>query len=50
MGDKRGAYRVLVGKFKGKRRLERLGVRWEDNITMGFSSVDWIVLAQVRGS
>jgi hypothetical protein len=32
MGDRRGAYRVLVGKPKGKRPLGRPRHRWEDNI------------------
>jgi hypothetical protein len=32
MGDKRGAYRVLVGKPEGKRSLGRSRLRWEDNI------------------
>jgi hypothetical protein len=32
MGERRGTHRVLVGKSKGKRRLGRLRLRWEDNI------------------
>jgi hypothetical protein len=32
MGERRGAYRVLVGKHEGRRSLERLRRRWEDNI------------------
>ena len=32
MGQKRGVYRVLVGKPEGKRPLGRLRHRWEDNI------------------
>jgi hypothetical protein len=32
MGERRGVYRVLVGKPDGKRPLGRLGQRWEDNI------------------
>jgi hypothetical protein len=36
MGDRRGAYRILVGKPEGKRPLGRSRVRWEDNIKMGF--------------
>jgi len=31
-GLRRDAYRVLVGKYEGKRPLGRLGRRWEDNI------------------
>jgi len=32
MVESRGVYRVLVGKPKGKRPLERHRLRWEDNI------------------
>jgi hypothetical protein len=31
--ERRGVYRVLVGKPEGKRPLVRLRCRWEDNIT-----------------
>jgi hypothetical protein len=53
MGDKKVAYRFLVGKPEGKRQIERPGRRWEDNSTMAFNkiaweSVDWIHLAQDR--
>jgi hypothetical protein len=34
MGDRRGAYRALVGKPQGRRPLERPRRRWEDNIKM----------------
>jgi hypothetical protein len=34
MGDRRGAYRALVGKPEGRRPLERPRHRWEDNIKM----------------
>ena len=34
MGERRGAYIVLVGKPVGKRRLGRPRRRWEDNIKM----------------
>jgi hypothetical protein len=34
MGERRGAYRVLVGKPEGKRPLERPRGKWEDNIKM----------------
>ena len=53
MGERRGVYRVLVGKHKGKRPLGKPRRRWEDNITMdlqevGCGGVDWIDLAQDR--
>ena len=53
MGERRGVYRVLVGKPDGKRTLGRPRRRWEDNIKMGFQEVgcggkDWIELAQDR--
>jgi hypothetical protein len=34
MGEKRNAYRLLVGKPEGKRPLERSKRRWVDNIKM----------------
>jgi len=34
MGERRGVYRVLVGKPEGKRIFGRPGGRWEDNIKM----------------
>jgi hypothetical protein len=51
MGDRRGAYRILVGRPDGKRPLEIPRHRWEYNIKMdlqevGWGSLDWIVLAQ----
>ena len=52
-GERRGVYRVLVGKIEGKRRLGRPRRRWEDNIKMvlqevGCGDMDWIELAQDR--
>ena len=35
-GERRGVYRVLVGKPEGKRPLGRPRRRWEDNIKMNF--------------
>jgi hypothetical protein len=32
MGERRGAYRALVGKPEGRRPLGRPRRRWEDNI------------------
>jgi hypothetical protein len=34
MGERRGAYRALVGKPEGRKPLERPRHRWEDNIKM----------------
>jgi len=53
MGERRGVYRVLVGKPEGKRPLGRSRRRWEDNIKLGLHEVgcggmDWIELAQDR--
>ena len=39
MGDRRGAYRVLVGKPEGKRPLGKLRHRWEDKIKMHLEEV-----------
>jgi len=41
MGEKRGAYRVLVGKSEGYRPLGRPRRRWEDNIKMDLQEVEW---------
>jgi hypothetical protein len=53
MGERRGAYRALVGKPEGRRPLGRPRFRWEDNIKMdlrevGWGGIDWIDLAQDR--
>jgi hypothetical protein len=53
MGERSGVYRVFVEKPEGKRSLGRPRCRWEDNIRanfqeVGFGSVDWIELVQVR--
>jgi hypothetical protein len=39
--DKRNAYRILVGKPEGKRRLRRPRRRWVDNIKMDLSEMGW---------
>jgi hypothetical protein len=41
MGERRGAYRTLVGKREGRRPLERPRRRWEDNIKMDIREVGW---------
>jgi hypothetical protein len=39
MGEVRGAYNILVGRPEGRRPLERLRRRWEDNIKMGLGEI-----------
>jgi hypothetical protein len=41
MGERRGAYRALVGRPEGRRPLGRPRRRWEDNIKMDFLEVGW---------
>jgi hypothetical protein len=53
MGEKRGVYRVLVGKHEGNRVLERPKRRWEDNSKMdlqevGCGGMDLFELAEDR--
>jgi hypothetical protein len=39
LGEKKGVYRVLVGKPEVKRPPGRPGLRWEDNIKMNLQEV-----------
>jgi hypothetical protein len=53
MGERRGVYRVLVGKPEGKRPLGGPRLRWEDNIKKDLQEVaggrgDWMELARCR--
>jgi hypothetical protein len=53
MGERRNAYRILVGKSEGKRQLGRPRRRWEDNIRtdlreIGWGGMDWLDLAPDR--
>jgi hypothetical protein len=41
MEERRGSYRVMVGKPEGKRPLGRPRRRWEDNIRMDLKDVNW---------
>jgi hypothetical protein len=41
MGDRRGAYRVLVDRPEGKRPLGRPRNRWEDLIKMDLQEFEW---------
>jgi hypothetical protein len=52
-GEKRNAYRLLVGNPEGKRPLGRPRRRWVDNIKIDLGEiercvVDWIGLAKDR--
>jgi hypothetical protein len=51
-GEKRNAYRLLVGKLEGRRPLGRPRRRWVDIRMdlgeMGWGDVDWIGLAKDR--
>ena len=52
-GERRGVYRILVGKPEGKRLLGRPSRRGKDNIKMDLQKVeyggkDWIDLDQDR--
>jgi hypothetical protein len=40
-GEKRNAYRILVGKQEGKRPLGRPRCRWVDNIKMDLREMGW---------
>jgi hypothetical protein len=55
LGDRRDAYKVLVGRPEVKRPIGRPTCRWEDNIKMdlqevGWGGMDWMDLAQERCS
>jgi hypothetical protein len=53
MGEKRNAYRIMVGKPESKRPVRRPRHRWADSIKMdlreiGWDGMNWIDLAQDR--
>jgi len=57
MGERRGVYRVMVGKPEGKRPLGRPRRRWEENIRIVFRKLDvgvwtgssWLRIGTVGG-
>jgi hypothetical protein len=48
MGEKRYAYRILVGKPEGRPRRRRLDNIKMDHRETGWGGIDWIDLAQDR--
>jgi len=53
MGERRGVYRVLVGKPERKRPLGKPRHRWKNNVKedlqdVGYRGMNWIELAQDR--
>jgi hypothetical protein len=40
-GEKRGAYKTLVGRPEGRRPLGRPRHRWKDNIKMDLQEMEW---------
>jgi len=53
MWERRGTFRVLVGKLGGRTPLGRPRYKWKDNIKMdlqkeGWGGIGWIDLAQDR--
>jgi hypothetical protein len=51
MGEKRNAYKILVGEPEGKKQLGRRRYKWVDNnkidpSKIGWGDMDWIDLAQ----
>jgi hypothetical protein len=41
IGEKRDAYRILVGSLEGKRPLGRPRRRWVNNIKMDLREIEW---------
>jgi len=41
MGDRRGTYRVLMGRPEGGSPFGRPRPRWEDNIKIDLQEVEW---------
>jgi hypothetical protein len=41
MDERRGTYRILVGRSEERRQLGKLRLRWEDNIKVDLQGVVW---------
>jgi hypothetical protein len=48
VGEKRIAYRILVGNPDEKRPLGRPKHRWEDNIKIGLKEIRWGVMVYIH--
>jgi hypothetical protein len=44
----RNAYKILVGNPEGKRPLGRHTRRWEDNIKMGLTIIEWKIVERIH--
>jgi hypothetical protein len=47
VGEKRNAYRILVGKPKGRRPLGRSRHRWVYSIKMNLVEIEWDDMDQI---
>jgi hypothetical protein len=50
IGERRGVYRIVVGKSEGKIPLGRSRRKWEDNIQMDLKGVEFRVMLDRAGS
>jgi hypothetical protein len=41
MRERRGAYRILMGKREGRRQIGRSWNRWQDSIKTGDQEIAW---------
>jgi hypothetical protein len=49
IGEKRNAYRLLVGKPEGKKPPSRPRRRWMDNIKMVWTGLIWLRIGTIGG-
>jgi hypothetical protein len=47
LGEKRNAYRILVGKPEAKRPLGRPRRRWVDNIRIDLREIGWVGMDRI---